>query len=225
MSNITRPFNVARRRAGLADVLIPRNPLTQKYRLLAAPNFDASFTQIIEADISCGYLDPALVTSGRAAALNAFNNPGQLRVTFDPSSFAGAAGINDADLIWLQFQAVDFAGVVGTASNPIMLLPEVKLRADSSITIAGTAPNAASVAGSLQLDLGYRMSNITIRNEDAATQLFVATETGGPEVLVDSNDKPLSSYSMAFGAQGTLLVRGAGATAKFSATMTSFLPL
>jgi hypothetical protein len=225
MSNISRPFNVIRRRANLADILIPKSLTTEKYRLLAAPNFDGSFVQIIEANISSGYLDPALVISNRVATLHSVNNPGQIRVTFDPETFAVLASIADADIIWLKFQAVDFAGLAGTASNPIMILPEVKLRGDSSITIAGLAPNAADVAGSLQLDLGYRMQDIAIRNEEGATPLYVATEAGGAEVKVDGGSLTLSQYTLAFGAQGTIFVRGGGGTARFSATMTSFLPL
>ena len=225
MSNLSRPFNVIRRRARLADILIPKNSTTQKYRLLASPSFDGVFTQIIEADISSGYLDPALMVSGQAAALQQVNNPGQIRVTFDPQTFAGVASIADADIFWLKFQAVDFSGAAGTATNPIMILPEDKLRGDSAVTISGTAPNAANVAGSLVLDLGYRMQHITIRNEEAATALYVATEAGGPEIKVDGNSTTLSELNLAPGAQGTILVRGNGATAKFSATMTSFLPL
>lgn len=225
MSNTTRPFSIVRRRGNLADVLIPKNSNTQKYRLLAAPNFDGSFVQIIEADISSGYLDPALVTSSRHLTLQALNNPGHIRVTFDPQSFAGVASIADANIFWLKYQAVDFTGAAGTATNPIMVLPEEKLRGDSVITISGTAPNAASVAGSLQLDLGYRMKDIIIRNEEASTALYVATEAGGPEIQVAANSTQLSQLTLAWGAQGCLFVRGSGGTAKFSATMTSFLPL
>lgn len=225
MSNLTRPFNVVRRRKNFADILIPKAASTQKYRLLAAPTFDGSFVQIVEADISSGYLDPALMLSGQAAAMTPLNNPWQIRVTFDPATFAVAASIADGNVFWLKFQAVDFAGSAGTASNPIMILPEDKLRGDSSVTISGTAPNAGSVASSLLLDLGYRMQDITIRNEEASTDLYVATEAGGNEILVDGGSTSLSTLTLARGAQGSLLVRGQGATAKFSATMTSFLPL
>jgi len=226
MSNLTRPFNVIRRRKNLADILIPKSSNTQKYRLLAAPNFDTSpFTQIIEADISSGYLDPALMISGQAAALQQVNNPGHIRVTFDPATFASAASIADGDIFWLKFQPVNYAGAAGTASNPIMILPEDKLRGDSAVTIAGTAPSGGDVSASLVLDLGYRMQDITIRNEEGATALYVATEAGGPEIRVDGNSTTLSQLTLALGAQGTLLVRGSGGTAKFSATMTSFLPL
>lgn len=225
MSNLTRPFNVIRRRKNLADILIPKEASTQKYRLLAAPNFDGAFVQIVEADISSGYLDPALMTSGRAATLQALNNPGQIRVVFDPASFAALASIADGDIFWLKFEPVSFTGTVGADSNPIMILPEDKLRGDSAITIAGNAPNAATVAGSLVLDLGYRMQDITIRNEDPSKSLFVATEAGGNEVEVEGGGNTLSTYTLAFGAQGTILVRGGGAVVHFSATMTSFLPL
>lgn len=225
MSNLTRPFNVIRRRKNFADILIPKAPTTQKYRLLAAPTFDGSFVQIIEADISSGYLDPALMISGQAAAMTSLNNPGQIRVTFDPATFAGAASIADGNIFWLKFQAVDFAGAPGTATNPIMVLPEDKLRGDSSIVIAGVAPQGAAVANSLALDLSYRMQDITIRNEENSIVLCVATEAGGSEIAVGGGATSLSTVTLAMGGQGSLLVRGVGGTARFSATMTSFLPL
>lgn len=225
MSNTVRPFTVLRRRPRLLDILIPKSPTTQKYRLLAGANFDTgSFTQIIEADIGCGYLDPALRISGQVNALQQVNNPNHIRVTFDPQTFAGAASISDSSQFWLRFQAVDFAGAAGTATPPTLILPEDKLRGDSVITIAGTAPSGANVAGSLMLYLPLRMQDITIRNHEGTTDLFVATDPGGGEMLLDSASN-LSQVTLARGAQGCLLVRGGGATAAFSATMTSFLPL
>jgi len=225
MSNLSRPFYVVRRRPHLMDILIPKSATTKKYRLLASATFSGTFTQIIEADIASGYVDPAIITSGQIHTLHALNNPGQIRVVFDPQTFAGTAGIADSNLFWLKFQAVDFAGTPGTASNPIMVLAEEQLRGDTAITIAGTAPSGATVANSLQLDLSYRMKEIVIRNEEGSTALYVATEVGGSETKVDGGSTALSQYRVAIGAQACLLVRGGGATAAFSATMTSFLPL
>jgi hypothetical protein len=224
MSNTTRPFTVLRRRSRLLDILIPKNVATQKYRLLAKSSFDGAFTQIIEADIGAGYLDPALRTSGVARALQAVNTRNHVRITFDPQTFAAAATISDSAQFWLKFQAVDFAGVAGTQTPPTLILPEDALKGDSVITVAGTAPNGAAVANSQVLYLPLRMQDITVRNHEAATDLFVATEVGGAETLLDAGSN-LAQVTMARGAQGALLVRGAGATAAFSATMTSFLPL
>lgn len=224
MSNTTRPFTVLRRRSRLLDILIPKNPATQKYRLLAKASFDGVFTQIIEADIGAGFLDPALRTSGQVHALQAVNNRNHVRVTFDPQTFAAAATISDSAQFWLKFQAVDFSGAAGTQTPPTLILPEDSLRGDSVITVAGTAPNGAAVANSQILYLPLRMQDITIRNHDGATDLFVATEVGGGETMVEAASS-LAMVTFARGAQGCLLVRGGGATAAFSATMTSFLPL
>lgn len=224
MSNTARPFNVLRRRSRLLDILIPKNAATQKYRLWACATFGGTFTQIIEADISSGYLDPALRTSGQDKALQAVNNRSHVRVAFDPQTFAVAATISDSAQFWLKFQAVDFAGSAGTQTPPTLILPEDSLHGDSAITIGGTAPNGAAVANSQVLYLPLRMQDITIRNHEASTDLYVATEVGGPEILLDAASN-LSQVTLARGAQGCLLVRGSGATAAFSATMTSFLPL
>lgn len=224
MSNTTRPFTVLRRRSRLLDILIPKNPATQKYRLLAKATFDGAFTQIIEADIGAGYLDPALRTSGQVNALQSVNNRNHVRVTFDPQTFAGTASISDSAQFWLKFQAVDFAGAAGTQTPPTLILPEDALRGDSVITISGTAPNGATVANSQVLYLPLRMQDITIRNHEPATDLYVATEVGGGEMMLDAASN-IAQVTLARGAQGCLLVRGAGATAAFSASMTSFLPL
>ncbi len=225
MSNTVRPFTVLRRRLRLLDILVPKMPNQQKYRLLAASNFDGTFVQICEADIGCGFLDPALMTSGRYLTLQDNVNPNQVRLAFDPQSFAVTASIDDANQFWLQLQHANFAGAPDTPSPPTLILPEEKLRGDSVIVIAGTAPSGADVGDSLQLNLPYRMQDVTIRNDDTAHDLYVAMEPGGSELLVKANNSSLSQVSLAKGAQGCLLVRGSSGTAVFSVTMTSFLPL
>lgn len=224
MSNLARPFTVLRRRPRLLDILIPKNAATQKYRLTACATFGGTFTQIVEADIGAGYLDPALRTSGKVHTLQAVNNRDHVRVTFDPQTFAVAASISDSAQFWLKFVAVDFSGAAGTATPPTLILPEESLRGDSVITIGGTAPSGANVGASQVLYLPMRMQDISIRNHEGATDLFVATEVGGVETLIDAGSN-LAQLTMARGAQSCLLVRGGGATAAFSATMTSFLPL
>jgi len=225
MSNIFRPFYIVRRRPHLLDALIPKAANMERYRLFAAPSFDAAFTQIIEARIGAGYLDPALMVSGAANGLQALNNPGQLRVTFDPATFSTVAGIADADQFWMTLQTVDFAGVVGPQSAPGLIVPEGLLRGDSLILFSGTAPNAASVANSQQLYFPCRAQNLTIRNEEAVTPLFVAMEGGGGEVMLEGGGGTLAQNVFPDGAAGGILVRGNGATAKFSVSFTSYLPL
>ena len=225
MSNLTRPLTVVRRRPNLLDLLIPKDANTQGYRLSAATAFDGSFTTILTADISSGYLDRNLVLAQKDQTLQALNNRNHVRVAFDPQTFNGTAGLVDSQGFWLKYTPVDFAGTPGTASAPMLILPEEKLRGDSVIVVTGTAPVGASVAASQVLLLPFRSQDLQIRNYDSANSLFVAAEAGGDEVEIPGNSVTLSQITLPAGAQGCLLVRGGGGTAKFSAVFTSFLPL
>lgn len=215
MSNAFRDFSVVRRRPNFLDLIIPKSPTTKGYRLQAATNFDASFTTILTADISSGYLDRNINPS----KIHAINNPNHIRVIFDPATFS----LNDNQHIWLRYVPVDFAGSAGTAGNPSLILPDDELRAQARVIIAGTAPSAADVGASLVLNLPYRMHDIGIRNNSAsgATVLYVSTAIGAPELQVGGQE----TASLKDGAQGCLLVRGGGGTASFSADFTHSMPV
>lgn len=221
MSNTTRPLTVVRRRPNLLDLVIPKDPDTRGYRLQASTTFSGGFTTILTADISSGYLDANV----DRRKLHSINNPNYIRIVFDPDTFNGVAGISDANQFWVKFVPIDFSGSPGAASNPMLLLPEEKLRGDSVVVISGTAPSGASVANSLPLLLPFRAQQVTVRNQESSVTLFLATEVGGNEMELDGGAVTLSQTELPMAAQGCILVRGGGATAAFSATFTSFLPL
>jgi len=217
----TRPFTVTRRRTNIVDLLIPKQANVKGYRLDAATNFDATFTTILTADISSGYLDPNV----NASSLNALNNPNQIRIAFDPQSFFTPTGIEDSKSFWLKFVPVSFSGVPGTASSPCMILPESNLRGDSRVLIGGTAPAGTTVADSLEILLPFRTQDLTIHNHEPITDLYIALDEGGAEVLLDAGSSTLSQMQFTDGPIESFLVRGDGSTASFSASFTSYLPL
>jgi hypothetical protein len=217
----TRPFNVVRRRPNILDLLIPKQTSVKGYRLQAATNFDATFTTILTADISSGYLDPAVDRN----KLNALNNPNHIRVVFNPQTFFTPTGIEDSKQFWLKFVPVDYSGTPGTASSPCLILPESALRGDSRVLIGGTAPSGTTVGNSLQLLLPFRTQDLTIHNHEPITDLYVALDEGGAEVLLDAGSSTLSQMQFADGAIDSFLVRGDSSTATFSASFTSYLPL
>jgi len=218
MSNTSLPLNIIRRRANLVDLLIPRDPAVQGYRVRGALNFDAAFTTMLTADISSGYLDPAV----NRQKLHVVNNRDHIRIVFDPQTFnGGAPNLVDSDPFWLTFQPVDFTGTPGVESDPMMVLPEANLRGDSRIAIAGNAPSGASVADSQLIHLPMRVQDFVIRNNDGANELLVAFQVGGAEVLIASGEQ----MSFKDGAQSCILVRGDAAIVPFSASFTSHLPL
>jgi hypothetical protein len=199
------------------DLLIPKQENVQGYRLQAATNFDATFTTILTADISSGFLDPAV----NAASLQALNNPNQIRVVFDPQSFFLPIGIEDTKQFWLKFVPVNFAGVPGTASSPCLILPESALRGDSRVFVQGSAPSGTSVADALELQLPFRTQDLAIRNHETVTGLYLSLSEGGPEVSLGAGE----TERFYDGPVGNFWVRGDASTAEFSASFTSYLPL
>jgi len=216
---MNRDFTVARRRANLVDILTPKRPGIQGYRLKAQLNFDGVFATLLTGDIGTGFLDPAIDTR----VLQAIPARDRVRIVFDPDTFSGGPwSLVDTNHFWLQFFPVDFAGVEGTGGARTLIIPDDEMRAQGRVIIAGTAPLGATIANSLRLDLPFRMRNIYVRNNDAVggDLLYVATTEGGPERPV----APQEEAEFFEGGVGTLMVRGAAAI-PFTASMTHLLPL
>lgn len=214
-----RDFNVIRRRTNIVDLLTPKRVGVEGYRLQAATNFDTTFTTLMTASISSGYLDPTI----NSAVLHSVNAQDQIRIVFNPNTFTGAAGITDAKHFWLRFVPVDFAGSAGTPGVPHLVITDFEHSGNSRILIAGTAPQGAAVANSLQLYLPFTTQDLYIKNEQAAAgnSLYVADIPGGAEQQVAAQE----TLSIFHGPVDTLLVRGAGGTVAFSASFTNYLPL
>jgi hypothetical protein len=161
-----------------------------------------------------GYLDPAV----DQRKLHAMPGQGHIRAVFNPDTFGAGdtidAGLLDTSQFWMKFQPVD-SGVAGTESAPVLILTPSQHNGQSRIVIAGDAPNAASIAGSLVLCLGRRMHDFTIRNH-GANALFVAFNAAGPETQIAAG----AFTVFRSGAESTLVVRGGGAIVNFSADFT-----
>jgi len=220
-----RDFSVFRRRPNLVDIVTPKRPGVQGYRLKAALNFDLTFNTILTADIGAGYLDPVALKAGVIDRRTLGTAPGEhVRIVFDPDTFGGALPtLNDVDHFWLRFFPVDFTGAEGTGGARVLILPHDEMVAAGRVIIRGTAPSGSTVANSMRLDFPVRMQNVTVRNNEplAGDVLMLATSEGGPERPV----APQEEYQSFEGAQAGILVRGAGASANFTATMTHYLPL
>lgn len=218
----TREFTVVRRRANFLDIITPKRPGVQGYRLRAAPTFSGVFATILTADISSGFVDPAI----DQRVLTPLNNRDHIRIVFDPQTFNGVSAIVDVDQFWLTFTPVDFAGAPGTESAPGLVLPDSDRIGGTRVMIQGSAPNEASLADSMQIDLPAKMQDFRITNNEATggNNLFVATSRAGGEQeifpLADS-----IAHEWAEGASDTLYVRGDGGSINMTATFTNYLPL
>lgn len=214
-----RDFTVIRRRPNFLDLITPKRVGVAGYRLQAATNFDQSFTTILTAPISSGYLDPAI----NPTMISAINNNDHIRIVFNPNTFTGTAGIVDTKQFWLRFVPVDFAGSAGTAGARCLIVTDGERIGNSRMQIAGTAPQGAAVANSLQLDLPCAAQDFYIKNENVAAGngLYVATTLGGAEIQV-SGQETMKAFD---GSVTSLYVRGSGGTAAFSASFSNYLPL
>jgi len=216
---MARTYSIIRRRVGIVDLLTPKLVGTQGYRLSAAVNFDGSFTDLMTAPISSGYLDPSI----NPVVLNAVNNINAIRIVFNPNTFTGAAGIVDSAHFWLKFTPIDFAGTPGTASAAGLVVTDSEHYGNSRVVISGTAPQGAALANSQQLDLPFTTQDLYIKNEEATGghNLYIAALAGGGEQQV----APQETLTIFHGPMDTLFVRGSGGTAAFSASFTNYLPL
>jgi hypothetical protein len=214
-----RDFSVIRRRKNIVDVLTPKRAGVAGYRFQVATNFDQTYTTIVTAPIGSGYLDPAI----NPVVLQAVNNNDHIRVVFNPDTFNGVAGISDGAHFWMRFQPVDFAGTPGTAGPGTLILTDAEHYGNSRVQISGTAPSGAAVANSLQLNLPQNSQDFYIRNANATAgnALYVSFQVGGAEQQV-AGQEVMKAYD---GPSDTLMVRGSGGTAAFSASFTNYLPL
>jgi len=211
---MNRTINVFRRRLGIIDLMVPLTAGVAEYRLKWAQNFDGIFAQIIAAPIY-GFFDDSI---NRNTVDSQPSTGKSVRMTFNPATFL----IDDTKSFWIQLWHFPAGGPEVQVSAASLVLPDGAHHGTGLITVQGTAPNAATSAGSLQLDLPGLMQDLRIFNQGGPTNLYVATEAGGAEQEV--KPAPATQFTSATGTQGSLWVRGGGATVAFSATFTSAFP-
>jgi len=216
--SLLREFSIRRRRAGLVDLLTPNRTGAgiAGYTIEWAANFDAAFTAIITNQM--GFLDDNPTTGIPQAVLDPA--PGQNhRFVFNPTTFA----ITDAGQFWLRLKQLDPTGATVATSPPVLVLPESERHTRTRIIIAGTAPTGATVANSLRLYLPGGVTNLVVQNQETVTKMYIATNVLGPETELAPNALP--EFTTYDGVVEQLLVRGAGATAAFSAHFVMAYPV
>jgi len=213
---MSRQFSVIRRRPNLVDIVTPFVYGVDLYRLKKATNFDGAFAQFLDAT-NVGFCDEAVDRN----TLEVHQTTGMVRITFDPRTY----GITDTLPLWLEL-AHDIGGIETVLSPPTLLLPDAAHHGVGAMIIAGNAPNGASIANSLQLDLPRLMSDIRITNHGAAGDpyLYVATEPGGAETAIAPAEDSGQVTLTLMGTESSLLVRGDAAIVAFSAVCTASFP-
>ncbi|MFA5387355.1 MAG: hypothetical protein WC322_03075 [Candidatus Paceibacterota bacterium] len=202
---MTREFSVIRRRPGILDIITPRRTGVDGYRIEWAANFDVAFTTLVTSSIN-GYVDDSL--RDMAHAIAAGNN---VRIIVNPADHT----ITDTKPFWLRFVPV-VGGVPGTPGNSGLILPDASGRA--VCVIAGNAPNAATITGSIQLDFPRLVEDLRIVN-NGSNSLFVAPVDSDAEFEIKSGGTQIPFTNLR-GAIPGIRVRGGGAVVAFQATFT-----
>jgi hypothetical protein len=201
-----RSISVYRRRAGLIDMNWPSRVNVKSYILKFATNFDGVFTPFANVPAN-GFKSPNSGNSG--ATSEQFR--GKTRIVFNPADFT----LNDLQPIWIRIAAVTIGGVVGADETIHLILP-YQPPSNRMFILSGTAPSAATIAGSQELQLPQQCKNVIIQVNDAANDLYVAFEPNGTEFRVPILKTDFTNFQSVYASVSQLFIRGSGGTSLFN---------
>lgn len=176
-----RTLTVNRRRAGIVDTYVPKVAQVVGYRLKAATNFDAAFATIFTST-NVGFVGAGV----DQRVLESQPLGGKVRMVWNPTDY----GLDDKQPVWVQLFHVDGGGAETQVSACTLIMPDETQflhRGSGHLLLRGSAPAAATVAGSLQLDLPRLQTDWRILNESSTDAAYVSFEPGGGENKLPAN--------------------------------------
>lgn len=210
-----RSISVYRRRANLIDMNWPKRLNIRSYILKYAPNFDVAFVPF--ANVSASGSKSISVVDGSFTS-EQFRD--KTRIIFNPVDYT----IDDTKPIWLRVAPVDINGVIGADETMHLILPYAS-SSNRMIILYGTAPAAADISGSLELQLPQQCKNtlIQVDSSDFADysspvdqkvpslfDLYVAFEPNGTEFRVPTLSSQFINFEMVYPSISQLFIRGNG---------------
>jgi hypothetical protein len=181
------------------------SPPIVEYRFRVSTNFDAAPT-VIQTVPRRGFRSPSAVDNG----YNDARFKGKVRFLFNPIDYI-ASGIVDTSPFFIAMATRPLNGVFGTFSSQHMIVP-YDSSSDPLIVLNGDAPMAASITGSLEIQLPRIVDELIVKNVDAAN-LHLAFNSGGPEYQIN----PSTVLELADISASQIFVRGEGAAVTFNA--------
>lgn len=168
---MARSLSLLRRRAGLVDIGVRVRAGVSAYKFQSAANFDQAFTTFATVPM-------VGLRSLSAPEGSTDGNAGWTRFVFSPADYS----LSDTAPLWLKIIPVDMSGVDGTAEAAHLVLP-YSTQPNRAVVVSGVAPGAASIAGSLELQLPGQCQNLHAA-VDGAAPMLLAVEPGGAEFRV-----------------------------------------
>ena len=201
-----RSISVYRRRAGLIDMNWPSRVGVQSYILKSATNFDGVFTTFANVSAN-GFRSKSVVDY----SFTSEQFRGKTRIMFNPTDFS----LNDLQPIWIRIAQVAIGGAVGSDETIHLILP-YQPPSNRIFILSGTAPSAATIAGSQELQLPQQCKNVVIQVNDAANDLYVAFEPNGTEFRVPTLKSDFTNFQSVYSSISQLFIRGNGGTSLFN---------
>lgn len=207
-----RSISVYRRRSNLIDMNWPSRINTQSYILKYASNFDGVFVPFANV--------PANGFRSRSVTDSSFTSEqfrGKTRIIFNPVDFT----LDDTKPIWIRIAAVAMGGAIGPDETIHLILP-YQPPSNRMFILSGTAPAAATIAGSQELQLPQQCKNVTIQvnssdNTVGSTHdLYIAFEPGGTEFKVPTLASEFTNFESIYSSISQIFIRGNGGTSPFS---------
>ncbi len=235
---MARILSLYRRRPKLIDVNLQSGPyapsalgqaagkVAASYDFQVSSNCDGTFTTFQNVPASGGYRSPTAQDSVAGFDSEQFSQsrtPYLTRFAFNPIDYmtGGAvntvfstAGVSDATPIWLRVIQKNLDTSTNTASAPHLILP-YPIIPQRPVIVGGTAPNAVSIAGSLEIQLPMQCNGIQIQN-NGSNVLMVAFESTGVEFTVPPLSTEFTDLGMTYQTASQIFVRGVGGTTAFN---------
>lgn len=203
---MARNLSLYRRRPGLVDIVFPARPGAASYLFEVASNWDtamASF-QVVPA---FGYRSPGVPEQGSVGS----QFRGKTRFLFNPSDYTGTVpAMNDSKPFYVRITQTNVDGSTLPAEAQHLILP-YSSAPNRPLVLRGTAPAAADITGSIEVQLPMQCRNARFQ-VDGAGDAFVAFEPVGPEVRVPSLSVEFSTVELTYAAFSQVFLRGPAAT-------------
>jgi len=216
---MARYLSIYRRRTNLVDLNLQARVGAASYQFQAASNFDAAFNtfQVVPATGFRSVSTPDTGFDGEQfrGPQGAASPVGFTRFKFAPSDYTVAVpAVNDALPFYVRIIQTDVSGVVHPAESMELILP-YNPEPNRPVILSGNAPNAASLAGSLEIQLPMQVLNSQFQN-NGANDLFVAFEPTGAEFRVPPLSTLQTNLVTTYPSITQLFVRGAGGVTAFN---------
>lgn len=202
---MSRDLSIHRRRPGVLILSMADDPNIRDWKLSSSATFDGVYTDFGIIIPKIGYASPNAIVQQYDGAFR-----GRVLVSLSSTDIPA---ISDTSEFFMKVTKTTWAGVSTTSSSCHMVVP-FTAQTRRAITLSGNAPNAASLAGSLEIVLPQQCQGVNFTNYSTSKDLYTALSPAAAEFRVALS----TTYSNNFPTFNSVFVRGDSAVVKFDAT-------